>query len=126
MRKTLCLLFVFLMLLCGCSQKEQLDQPSHLTIGNFSYEDDVTYYKDDPGVKQSGFVNTEKTEVNNAAQAIELANKECTVDYDTISVAFDANSMMYRVSFCKMNYVGGNQDVYINQEGITQLIVYGE
>lgn len=126
MRKIICLLTVFLVLLCGCSQKQQTDQQNHLTIENFSYEDDFNYYNNDPGVKQSGFINTEKTEVNGATQAIELAKKECTVDYDTISVAFDEDKIMYRVSFYKIGWGGGNQDVYINQDGITQLIIYGE
>ena len=123
MKKTICLLFVFLFLLCGCSQKEQSNQ---LDIGSFSYTEDFTRYKNDPGVKQSGFVNTEKVQVSNASQAIELAKNECTVDYDAIDIAYDASSMIYRVSFFKTDCLGGNQDVYLNQEGITQLIIYGE
>lgn len=126
MRKITCFLMVILILLCGCSQKQQINQTNHLTIGNFSYEEDFNSYKDDPGMKQFGFVNTEKADINNPTQVIELANKECTVDYDTVSIAFDATSTMYRVSFYKMDWVGGNQDVYINQDGITQLIIYGE
>lgn len=126
MGKIICLLVVFLILLCGCSQKQQADQGNHLTIGNFSYEEVFNYYKDDPGLYQSGFVNTEKADISNPEQVIELANKECTVDYDTVSIAFDATSMMYRVSFYKMDWDGGNQEVYINQDGITQLIFYGE
>lgn len=117
---------MFLVLLCGCSQKQQTDQANHLTIGNFSYEEDFNYYKDDPGLHQSGFVNTEKADISNPEQVIELANKECTVDYDTVSIAFDATSTMYKVNFSKKNYVGGDQSVYINQDGITQLIIYGE
>ena len=126
MRKIICLLTVFLVLLCGCSQKQQTDQANHLTIGNFSYEEDFNYYKDDPGLHQSGFVNTEKADISDPEQVIELANKECTVDYDTVSIAFDATSTMYKVNFSKKNYVGGDQSVYINQDGITQLIIYGE
>ena len=126
MRKTICLLFVFLLLLCGCSPKEQTDKSSQLNIGSFSYEEDSAYYKDDPGVKLSGFINTDKTDVIDTEHAVELAKKECTVDYDTISVAFDEDSKMYRVSFYKMDCDGGDQNVYINQEGITKLIIYGE
>ena len=126
MKKTICLLFVLLLLLSGCSQKGKIDLPSQLDIGSFSYEEDFNLFNDAPGVKQSGFINTEKTEVNGAAQAIELAKNECTVDYDTVSVAFDEDSMMYRVSFYKMDWAGGDQNVYINQEGITKLIINGE
>lgn len=128
MRKTVCLLFVIFLLLCGCSQKEKSDLPINPVVGNFSYEEVLNYYKDtdEPGIKRSGFVNVEKTEVNNADQAAELAIKECKVEYDTISVAFDAASTMYMVSFGKTDNDGGNQDVYIDREGITQLIIYGE
>lgn len=126
MKKAIGLLIVFLVLFSGCSQKEQSYQLSHLTVGNYSYEEDLALYKDAPGLKQSGFVNTEQAEISNLMKVIELANNECTVDYDTISIAFDASSMMYRVCFSKMDWLGAGQSVYINQEGITQIIVYGE
>lgn len=128
MRKTVCLLLVLFLLLCGCSQKEKFDLPINPVVGNFSYEEVLNYYKDtdDPGIKRSGFVNVEKTEVTNAEQAAGLAVKECKVEYDTIAVAFDAASTMYMVSFGKMDQEGGNQEVYIDREGITQLIIYGE
>lgn len=109
------LLVVFLV--CGCTQLE---------VESFSYTEDYNYYKDDPGLQQSNYVNTEKTEVKNAYQAVELAKKECTVEYDSIAVAFDEDCKIYRISFYKRDWLGGNQDVYIDLEGITQLIIYGE
>ncbi|MDO4748962.1 MAG: hypothetical protein Q4A12_07290 [Eubacteriales bacterium] len=120
MKRIACLLFAFALLLCGCSQTEQIN------VGSFSYESDCAYYGDDPGVKESGFVNIEQSEVNDAEKAVELAKKECTVEYDTVSVAFDSKLKIYRVSFYKENQLGGNQDVYIDQNGITQMIIYGE
>ncbi|MBR0322723.1 MAG: hypothetical protein IIX08_10070 [Bacteroidales bacterium] len=57
---------------------------------------------------------------------MELAKKECTIEYDTVGVAFDSELKIYRVSFYKEDQLGGNQDVYINQNGTTQLIIYGE
>lgn len=94
--------------------------------GSFHYKEDYNYYKDDPGLKQSNFVNTERTEVKDAEQAVALAKKECTISYDSIAVAFDADLKIYRISFYKKDWLGGDQNVYINHEGITQLILYGE
>ena len=123
MKRIVCLLFSFLFLLCGCSKDNSEKQ---INVESFSYKSDCTYYKDDPGVKEFGFVNIEQSEVNDAEKAVDLAKKECTIKYDTIDVAFDSELKIYRVSFYKENQVGGNQDVYINQKGITQLIISGE
>lgn len=41
-------------------------------------------------------------------------------------MAFDSELEIYKVSFYKEERVGGNQNVYINQDGITQLIISGE
>lgn len=123
MKRFVCLLFALLLLLCACSENNSEKQ---IIVESFSYKSDFTYYKDDPGVKKSGFVNTEQSEVNDAKTAVELAKKECTIEYDTVGVAFDSELRIYRVSFYKEDQVGGNQDVYIDQKGITQLIIYGE
>lgn len=123
MKRTICLIGILLLLLCSCSQN---NPSSEFKVEAFSYETDFDCYKDDPGVKHSGFVNTKKSELKSAEQAVEFAKNECSVDYDTINVAFDSDSKIYRVSFCKDGWGGGNQDIYINQEGITQLVIYGE
>ena len=123
MKRVVCLVAVLLLALCGCSQNDKTQQ---INVGSFSYAEDCAYYKDGPGVKKSGFVNNEESELDSAEQAVDLAKKECTVDYDTIDVAHDLATGIYRISFYKEGWLGGNQDVYINQKGITQLIIYGE
>ena len=123
MKKTIVLLVAFLLLLCGCSQNGKLNQ---LNVGTFSYLDDCAYYEGAEGVKKTDFVNTEKSKIKDAEQAVEYAKKECTVKYDTICVDYDTNMKVYRVCFYKKDRLGGDQDVYINQDGITQLIVWCE
>ncbi len=123
MKRVVCLVAVLLLALCGCSQNNKTQQ---INVESFSYAEDCAYYKDGPGVKKSGFVNNEESELDSAEQAVDLAKKECTVDYDTIDVAHDLETGIYRISFYKEGWLGGNQDVYINQKGITQLIIYGE
>lgn len=128
MRRIIGFFAVLLLFLCGCSQNGELKE---FNVGTFSYLDDCAKYEGDPGVSTTNFVNTEKVNIQSAEQAVEYAKKECKVEYDTIDVDFDADTNIYRVSFCigpKDGIVcaGGNQDVYINHEGITQLIVSGE
>ena len=130
MKKVICLLVASVLLLCGCVQAEQTEHPD---LEKFSYSKEYAEYNDgSPGVQTSGFVNTESTEINNADQVVELAKKECTVAYNTIRVAFDPEQKVYRVNF-SMNEesapfitLGGDLSVYINEKGITQLIVAGE
>lgn len=130
MKKVISLLIASVFLLCGCVQAEQTEHPD---LEKFSYSKEYAEYNDgSPGVRTSGFVNTESTEINNADQVVELAKKECRGTYNTIRVAFDPEQNIYRVHF-SMNEesapfvtLGEDLSVYINEKGITQLIVAGE
>ncbi len=57
---------------------------------------------------------------------IELAKRECTAQYDGCDVDYDEGSGIYRVTFYKDGNAGGCETVYIDKNGITKLIVYGE
>ncbi len=132
MKRIICMLGIILFILCGCTQSNQSDQSSQtgkinqIDTVSFSYTEDYETYGNGVGVKKSGFVNTKPSELKTAEQAVDLAKKECTVEYDTISVAYDSDLKIYRISFSKEGWVGGDQNVYINLDGITKLIVYGE
>jgi len=96
-------------------------------IPPFSYEEVLqTWGKDDPGVKTNGFQNTSKTVISTSLQAIELAKNECTIEYDTTDVSYDSAASIWQVVFYKANTAGGGQTVYMDSDGITCLIVYGE
>lgn len=132
MKKVICLLVASVLLLCGCAQTTQTEHPKHSDLEKFSYlQESAEYHDGRPGVRSSGFVNTESIEINNTDQVVELAKKECRVAYNTIRVAFDPEQNIYRVHF-SMNEesapftLGGDLSVYINEKGITQLIVAGE
>ncbi|MEE0265729.1 MAG: hypothetical protein UD936_08900 [Acutalibacteraceae bacterium] len=135
MKRIVCLIVVTLLLCCGCSAQQAEKSTNNNstsvttadTVNTFSYKKTCEYYKTETaGIKRTGFVNTKKSSIENSEQAISLAKNECTVDYDTIDVAYDSEEKVYEVSFFKENITGDNQDIYINQDGITQLIVYGE
>jgi len=93
---------------------------------SFSYtEVTETFKAGDPGVKSEGFVNTEFAPVSRLWDAKFHAVKECTIEYDTVTVAYDDTAKIWEVTFSK-GTPGGCQSVYMDQNGVTLLIVYGE
>ena len=97
------------------------------SIGGFAFDNvQKTYKPGDPGVKTSGFKNTSKQTVTNSAEAAERAKNECTIEYDTVTVLRDGWDYVWSVTFSTRGILGGCQTVYLNDEGVTLLIVYGE
>ena len=97
------------------------------SIGGFAFDNvQKTYKPGDPGVKTSGFKNTSKQTVTNSAEAAERAKNECTIEYDTVTVLRDSWDYVWSVTFSTRGTLGGCQTVYLNDEGVTLLIVYGE
>ena len=78
------------------------------------------------GIITYGFKNVSESAVENASQAIELAKNECTINYDTTKVAYDSTADIWRVAFFTDGVLGICQEVYLNGDGTTRLIVYGE
>jgi len=97
------------------------------SIGGFAFDNiQKTHKPGDPGVKTSGFKNTSKQTVTNSAEAAERAKNECTIEYDTVTVLRDGWDYVWSVTFSTQGTLGGCQTVYLNDEGVTLLIVYGE
>lgn len=97
------------------------------SIGGFAFDNvQKTYKPGDPGVKTSGFKNMSKQTVTNSAEAAERAKNECTIEYDTVTVLRDGWDYVWSVTFSTQGTLGGCQTVYLNDEGVTLLIVYGE
>ena len=100
---------------------------SPVEILPFSYEEVLqTWGKSDPGVKTDGFQNTSEAVIATPQQVIERAQNECTIEYDTTSLAYDNAADIWRVTFYTEGSVGNSQDVYLNGSGLTALIIYGE
>lgn len=97
-------------------------------IREFSYAQVLEEYKiGDPGVKHEHFSNWDvESEITGAIDAIIIAKFELTVEYDTISVSYDETSNMWCVDFWTLNLDGNSQSVYVNGNGLTCYIVYGE
>ena len=96
-------------------------------IPSFSYQEDKARCPaGTPGVKYDGFVNTTTQTVKTKEDAIERAANECTVEWDTVSVWYDAGAKVWKVSFGFSGMAGGDESVYVSENGKTLLIVYGE
>lgn len=109
------------------SEAEEKDKnllPGMIETGEFSYvEVWNNVSKDAPGVKMNGFINTEKVEL---VDVIERAKAEVTVDYNLAQKFYDKETDMWRVHFGKTKRAGGDENVYLDGNGVTQLIIYGE
>ena len=100
---------------------------SPVEILPFSYEEVLqTWGKGDSGVKTDGFQNTSEAVIATPQQVIERAQNECTIEYDTTALAYDSAADIWRVTFYTEGSVGNSQDVYLNGNGLTALIIYGE
>ena len=100
---------------------------SPVEILPFSYEEVLQMWgKSDPGVKTDGFQNTSEAVITTPQQVIERAQNECTIEYDTTALAYDNAADIWKVTFYTDGSIGNSQDVYLNGNGLTALIIYGE
>ncbi len=105
-------------------------------MATFSYEQDAAEYQDGtPGVNPNAFVNVDASPIKDQLEAVERAEKECTIEYNATSEYYDSETEMWRIDFYTAErdengrliaLLGNSQSVYLNSDGITQLIVYGE
>ena len=94
---------------------------------SFSFDEvELVQQSGNPGVNPYAFKNTESAAVDDREAAIERAKNEVTIEYNFISVAYDNDAEIWCVSFSTQGSVGGDQSVYLDNNGITRLIVYGE
>lgn len=118
------LALALILLPAGCGQDAA--GPS-AEIPSFSYaEVQDTYEENAPGVLRDGFQNTSSLAIGCAEEAVQRAEAECTISYDSVTCRYDSVADMWDVSFFTAGMAGGCQDVYLNSSGVTCLIVYGE
>ncbi len=68
------------------------------------------------------FQNTTSAPADTVAQVIALADKECTVDADQITVYRDEAAGIWKVEYHIVHGYQGYQLVYLDDQGITQRI----
>jgi hypothetical protein len=98
---------------------------------SFSYADDVAAY---PDAQREGFKNTTKSSVKSMEDALWFADKECTMPtqgpagerYNIVEIAYDPDAGIWRVFLQYSQNIDGDQIIYLNDQGITQMIVITE
>lgn len=88
------------------------------TAQEFSWEEDQKNMKS----LDVEYINTTVLPIHTASEAIERAKAECTVQYDKIIVYRDEEAGMWKVEFQIMYGYQGYQYIYLNDDGITQMV----
>ena len=95
----------------------------------FSWAEDKDKY---PDAQTDGFKNTAKSPVKSMEDALWLADKECTMPtqdvltgdrYNIVEIAYDPDAGIWRVFLKYSQNIDGDQIIYINDDGITVMIV---
>ncbi len=97
----------------------------------FSWAEDKEKY---PNAQTEGFKNTTKSSVNSMEDALWFADKECTMPpqgpagerYNIVEIAYDADAGIWRVFLQYSQNIDGDQIIYINDDGITVMMVITE
>ena len=98
-----------------------------IPVSEFSYAQVLQTYKSDhPSVKTEGFHNDSESHYSGLEELIELAKRECTIDYDSVSLAYDSQELIMKITFYTEGMLDYYQDVFIDNTGATILIIYGE
>jgi len=144
MRQIILLLLTLLLAdLCACAAKPAetktvyADQPIHYSsyieidpeTKPFSYAEDWETHgpgSDYPAWQDSGFKNTLPVTIETVEDVIDLARKECIFMHNRICVYRDEEAGMWMVLFSIKEELGGSQCVYIDDSGITQLVIFEE
>ncbi len=124
---------VFLLAGCATSGSESDNSAIETKLDEFSYEEDLEQYVEGtPGVKFEGFVNTSKKKIKSVYDAEERAVEESVAlklgitESHKTHIYYDKSAKMWKVVFYIEGQLGGSETVYMTDEGITTLIVYGE
>ena len=124
LKKLIIHMLLLCMLCCVMTACKARVEPEILTF--FYVIDESRYRPGAPGVVSEGFKNTSESPVRQKEDAVKLAKNEVTIDYNNISVYYDKKGDMWMVNFSTRNVDGGDQSVYIDKNGMTRLIVYGQ
>lgn len=96
-------------------------------------EQDINFYRDfnwaedrkNKTPQNVTFQNTITNPITNVSEAIAQAIKECSVDYTKIVVYRDEAAGMWKVEFQILYGYQGYQYIYMNNDGLTQMVANG-
>lgn len=104
------------------AEEEEADGVNEETPA-FSYMYDLSVWSENESTTE-GFVNTGVSPVANKDEAIERAENELGKQYNEAMAWYDSIEKIWRVSFKLTGPDGGEVIVYLNSDGITQMMVY--
>jgi len=84
----------------------------------FSWEEDRKTFK----ALDVPFINTESNPISTAAEALALAEKECSVEYTQVKIYRDETAGIWKIEYQIMYGYQGYQYVYLNDDGITVMV----
>ena len=98
---------------------EVRQHPGMIAYGSFSYEEDRLSVKEGDIVITEGFVHTEKSN----KYVTELAKEETSRDYPFCQTFYDEGEGMWAVHFFDKPESPNQEIVYLDEDGITHLII---
>ena len=105
-----------------------------MSLASFDYENEAARYQDgDANVNPNPFINTDPQPISDQIEAEERAKNKVTIEYNAISHYRDIEAGMWCIDFQTLDrtddgimMTSNTQRVYLDDNGITQLIVYEE
>ena len=98
--------------------RKVIDEQNTNAWQSFSWEEDQKAQKP----QEVAFVNSAPSPITTAADALALAEKECTVDYTQVKVYRDEAAGIWKIEYQIFYGYQGYQYVYLNDDGITVMI----
>ena len=95
-----------------------LDEQNTNVWQNFSWEEDQKTYTP----RDITFVNTTTNPISTSAEALALAENECTVEYTQVIIYRDETAGIWKIEYQIMYGYQGYQYVYLNDDGITVMV----
>ena len=115
-------------------EESRLISDGGMSMASFSYEQDVARYQNaDVNIILDGFMNTKSQPISDQIEAEERAKTEVTVAYNATSHYRDIQAGIWCIDFYTLDrtekgipVVSNSQKVYLNDDGVTQMVVYEE
>ena len=98
--------------------RKMIDAQNTNVRQDFSWEEDQNTYTP----REVTFANTTSNPISTSAEALALAEKECTVEYTQVKIYRDEAAGIWKIEYQIFYGYQGYQYVYLNDDGITVMI----
>ena len=98
--------------------EKMLDGQNTNVWQDFSWEEDQKTYTP----REVAFANTTPNPISTAAEALALAERECTVEYTQVKIYRDVEAGIWKIEYQILYGYQGYQYVYLNDDGLTVMV----